>query len=115
MGRRRKIVVFQQSTGTVKSVRRIMPSPHRNHGMSDLHFICLCKGSDAKHCACQAQYDAILKRMTQIEAALKTYGRHFIGGDGREACASEYPISFPDEYGRCTCGLEAVLRDTPDG
>ena len=55
------------------------------------------------------------RRIQQLKAALKTYGRHFIGGDGREACASEYPISFPEEYGRCTCGLEAVLRDTPDG
>ena len=75
--------------------------------MPDLYFVCLCTGSDAKRCACQRQYDAILKRITRLEAALRKYGRHNICGD--EACASEYPISFPEEDGRCTCGLDTVL------
>jgi len=80
--------------------------------MSDLYFVCLCKGSDAKRCACQAQYDAILKRLTQVEAALRKYGRHI--GFGVDACASEWPISMPEHHGECTCGLED-LRGTPDG
>ena len=72
--------------------------------MANLYFVCLCKGSDAKRCACQAQYDAILKRIAQLEAAL-------------EKCAEGAFIlqQRGELINIANQALEPALRGTPDG
>jgi len=37
---------------------------------ADLTFICRCSGSVAKRCACQRQYDAILRDVSKMRRAL---------------------------------------------
>lgn len=37
----------------------------------DLTFTCLCKSSDAQRCACQAQYDVLLKEITTLRESLE--------------------------------------------